>query len=64
MSFLATHSTHPLFIQLEQLLRDLGGVGCLPQALDAQLRDNKLQDFLEGQAPGSAMAGCGGNSIF
>ena len=64
MSFLATHCTHPLFIQLEQLLRDFGGAGCLPQALDAQLWDNILQDFLEGQTPGSSMPGRGGDSIF
>ena len=38
----------PLFIQLEQLLWDLGGVGCLPQTLDTQFWDNILQDFLEG----------------
>lgn len=64
MSFLTTHCTYPLFIQLEQLLRDFGGAGCLPQALDAQLWDNILQDFLEGQTPGSSMSSCRGDSIF
>lgn len=64
MSFLVTCCTYPLFIQLEQLLWDLGGVGCLPQTLNTQLWDNILQDFLEGQAPGSAVPGCGRDSIF
>lgn len=64
MGILAMHGTYPLLIQLKELLWDLGGVGCLPQALDTQLRDDVLQDFLEGQAPGGAVPGRGGDGVF
>lgn len=57
-------ATHPLLIELEQLLRDLGGAGGLAQARDAQLGDDILQHFLQRQAPRGAVPGGGGDGVF
>lgn len=55
--------THPLLIQLEQLLWDLGGVEGQPQTLDIEFRDDVLQHLLQRQATGRTMSRCGRNGI-
>lgn len=56
-------ATHPLLVQFQQLLRDLGRVDGHPQALDVELRDNVLQHLLQRQAAGRSMSGGGWNGI-
>lgn len=55
--------THPLLIQPQQLLRDLGRVEGQPQTLDIEFRDDVLQHLLQRQATGCAVSCCGRNGI-
>lgn len=48
--------THPLFVQFEELLGDLGRVERQPQAGDVELRHDVLQHLLQGQPPRGAVA--------
>ena len=56
--------THPLLVQLEELLWDFGGVEGQPQALDVQLGHHVLQDLLQREAAGRAVPGGGGHCVF
>lgn len=56
-------ATHPLLVQLQQLLRDLGRVDGHPQALDVELGDDVFQHLLQRQAAGRPVPGGGRNGI-
>ena len=48
--------THPLFVQLQQRVPDLGRVGGQAEAVQVQLRHDELQQPLGRQAPGGRVA--------
>jgi len=58
-----SRGTHPLLIQLQELLRDLGGVEGQPQTLDIEFRDDVLENLLQRQATGRPMSRRGWNGI-
>lgn len=49
--------THPLFIQLQQSVPDLGGVGGQAKAVQVELRHDELQQPLGRQAPRGGVTG-------
>lgn len=55
--------THPLLIQLPQLLCHSGHIQGQSKAVDVQLRDHVLQSILEREPPDSAMLGSSGCGI-
>lgn len=51
---------HPLLVELQQLLRHLGGVESQSQAMDVELGDDILQGVLQGEPTSCPMlGGCG-----
>lgn len=56
-------ATHPLLVQLQQLLRDLWRVDGHPQALDVELGDDVLQHLLQRQAAGRSVPGGGWDGV-
>lgn len=51
-------ATHPLLVQLQQLLRDLRGADGQPQTLDVQFRDDVFQHLFERKATSRPMPRC------
>lgn len=63
LQLVLVEATHPLLVQLQQLLRDLGRVDGHPQALDIELRDDVFQNLLQRQATGRPVPGSGRNGV-
>lgn len=57
-------STHPLLIQLEELLGDLGRAEGQAQAVDVELGNDVFQSILQREAPHRPVLGGGGGGIF
>lgn len=57
-------NTHPLLVQLHQLLCDLGRVEGQAQAVRVELRHQVLQHLFEWQTSSQAVLGGGGDSVF
>lgn len=55
--------THPLLVQLQQSVADLGGVGGQAQAVQVELRHDELQQPLGRQAPGRGVTGGRGHRL-
>lgn len=60
---LPRNATHPLLVQFQQLLWNLGSVDGHPQALDVELWDDVLQHLLQRQAAGRAVSGGRWNGV-
>lgn len=55
--------THPLLVQFQQSVADLGGVGGQAQAVQVELRHDELQQPLGRQAPGRGVTGGRGHRL-
>lgn len=56
-------ATHPLLVQFQQLLWNLGRVDGHSQALDVELWDDVLQHLLQRQTAGRSVPGGGWNGV-
>lgn len=54
---------HPLLVQLEELLGDLGGAEGQAQAVDVELRDDVFQGVLQREPPHRPVLGGGGGGV-